>query len=133
MGILLIGVGFGLTALVATLPLLAVTVAVWTLGEIIYIPVAAAHVANIAPKDMRGRYQGAWGLTFGLGVVAGPARIRDPKAVTPTDVAPSIQGVFRAVFRIEMPAQRRRGSGLERRFWPRKVQCTGPRKEPGGS
>ena len=72
-GILVIGVGFGMIALVSTLPLLALTVVVWTLGEIMYMPVASAYVADMAPEGMRGRYQGALGLTFGFGLVVGPA------------------------------------------------------------
>jgi MFS family permease len=46
------------------LPELALTVLIWTLGEIIYAPVASAYVADIAPEHLRGRYQGAWGLTW---------------------------------------------------------------------
>ncbi len=71
-GLLIIGVGFGLTGFVGTIPLLAATVFVWTLGEMIYFPVAAAHVADISPPDMRGRYQGMFGMSFGLGAVLGP-------------------------------------------------------------
>ena len=71
-GMLLIGVGFGLTALAHTFPLLAATVLIWTLGEIVGAPVASAYVANIAPAHLRGRYQGAWGMTWGLAFVLGP-------------------------------------------------------------
>jgi MFS family permease len=38
----------------------------------LFFPVAAAHVANVSPPDMRGRYQGAWGIAWGLGAVVGP-------------------------------------------------------------
>jgi len=72
-GMLLIGAGFGLTALAHTFPLLAVTVLIWTLGEIVGAPVASAYVANIAPPHLRGRYQGAWGMTWGLAFILGPA------------------------------------------------------------
>lgn len=71
-GILATGVGFGLTALATSLPLLLLTVAVWTLGEMLYSPVAGAWVADAAPDHMRGRYQAAFGLTFGLGMVVAP-------------------------------------------------------------
>jgi MFS family permease len=46
---------------------------IWTLGEIVYAPVASAYVADIAPEQLRGRYQGAWGLTWGLAFVLAPA------------------------------------------------------------
>jgi len=72
LGLLLIGIGFGLTALVSTIPLLVVTIAIWTLGEIVFAPVATAYVADWAPAMMRGRYMGAWGLFWGLGHVLGP-------------------------------------------------------------
>jgi MFS family permease len=71
-GLLVIGVGFVMTAFVHSVPLLAVSVAVWTLGEMLYFPMASAHVANVSPPDMRGRYHGAWGIAWGLGAVLGP-------------------------------------------------------------
>src|SRR4030095_12571183 len=54
------------------LPELALTVLIWTLGEIIYAPVASAYVADIAPEHLRGRYHGAWGLTWGAAFVLAP-------------------------------------------------------------
>jgi MFS family permease len=73
LGFLLVGIGFGLTGLAGTVPLLALTVVVWTLGEIISAPVMSAHASDLAPDHMRGRYHGALSLTFGIGLVAGPA------------------------------------------------------------
>ncbi|MGH3081935.1 MAG: MDR family MFS transporter [Gaiellaceae bacterium] len=71
-GSLLVGLGFALNAFANDLPELGFTVLVWTLGEIIYAPVAAAYVADLAPEHLRGRYQGAWGLTWGLAFVLAP-------------------------------------------------------------
>jgi MFS family permease len=71
-GMLVFGAGFALTGLAHTIPFLAATVVIWTVGEMFYFPMAAAHVANISPPDMRGRYQGAWGISWGLGAVVGP-------------------------------------------------------------
>jgi MFS family permease len=34
--------------------------------------VASAFVADTAPDNLRGRYQGAWGVTYGFGLVLGP-------------------------------------------------------------
>ena len=73
LGSLLVGLGFALTAAANDLPELALTVLIWTLGEIISAPVAAAYVADLAPQHLRGRYQGAWGLTWGLAFVLAPA------------------------------------------------------------
>jgi MFS family permease len=72
-GLALLGVGFGLTGLAGTLPALALVVITWTLGEISFMPVAGAYVADVAPAHLRGRYQGAWGFSFGLAFVFGPA------------------------------------------------------------
>jgi MFS family permease len=52
---------------------LAATVVVWSLGEIVSAPVASAYVADISPPHMRGRYAGAFGMTFGLALIFGPA------------------------------------------------------------
>lgn len=71
-GMVVIGAGFALTALVSTVPLLLVTVMIWTLGEMLYFPMASAHIANVSPADMRGRYHGAWGIAWGSGAVLGP-------------------------------------------------------------
>jgi MFS family permease len=71
-GLLLIGLGFGLNAFAATFPLLALTVGIWTLGEMVCFPVSAAYVANLAPSHLRGRYQGIWGMTSSSGLILGP-------------------------------------------------------------
>ena len=71
-GSLLVGLGFALNAWAESLAALAVTVVIWTIGEIVYAPVASAYVADIAPVHLRGRYQGAWGLTWGVAFMLGP-------------------------------------------------------------
>ena len=69
----LAGLGFGLNAVFHTPVLYALGVIVWTVGEIGVLPVANTVVADIAPPDLRGRYQGAYGLSFGLAVCVAPA------------------------------------------------------------
>jgi MFS family permease len=73
LGFLLVGIGFGLTPLAHTLPLLMATVAVWTVGEMVAAPVSYAYVAELAPSHMQGRYQGLFGVTFSSGAIIGPA------------------------------------------------------------
>lgn len=73
LGFLLVGVGFGLTGAAKSMPMLLATVAIWSAGEMIGAPVSYAYVADIAPKHMRGRYQGIFGLAWGSGAVTGPA------------------------------------------------------------
>jgi MFS family permease len=69
---LLLGIGFGLTAISDTLPLYAAAVAIWTLGEIIGATVAPAIVADLSPVDLRGLYQGLFGSAWGLSAFVGP-------------------------------------------------------------
>ena len=71
-GSLLVGLGFALNAWAESLAAFGLTVLIWTIGEIVYAPVASAYVADIAPTHLRGRYQGAWGLTWGLAFMLGP-------------------------------------------------------------
>ncbi|HEU4363934.1 MAG TPA: MFS transporter [Candidatus Krumholzibacteria bacterium] len=71
-GLVVIGAGFVMTGFVKSIPLLVTSVVIWTLGEMLYFPMASAHIANVSPPDMRGRYQGAWGIAWGLGCVLGP-------------------------------------------------------------
>jgi MFS family permease len=70
---LLLGLGFGLTALAGTLFFYAFTVAVWTLGEVIGASVAPTIVSDMSPAAMRGLYQGIWGSSWGLAFFLGPA------------------------------------------------------------
>jgi MFS family permease len=70
-GSVLVGLGFALNAWAESLAALAFTVLIWTIGEIVYAPVAS-YVADIAPVHLRGRYQGAFGLTWGISFMLGP-------------------------------------------------------------
>ena len=53
---------------------LGVTVAIWTLGEIVSSPVAGAYVADLSPERLRGRYMGAWSFTWGSASWPGRSR-----------------------------------------------------------
>jgi len=72
LGYLLAGVGFALTGLAHTVPLLAATVVVWTLGEMISSPVASSYAVQLAPEQYRGRYLGLFMMMWSLGMVIGP-------------------------------------------------------------
>jgi predicted MFS family arabinose efflux permease len=69
----LTGVGFGMYAVVSSVPLYGLGVAVWTLGEIASSPLQSVIVADLAPPAARGRYQGLFTMTWGLAFFAGPA------------------------------------------------------------
>lgn len=66
------GLGFGLNAIFHTPLLYALGVIVWTVGEIGVLPVANTVVADLAPAQLRGRYQGAYSMSFGLAVCVSP-------------------------------------------------------------
>ena len=68
----LVAVGFGaLGAAHAALPI-ALTVVVWTFGEMIFFPTATAYVAELAPAGRTGEYMGAFAGTFSLALIVGP-------------------------------------------------------------
>ena len=76
-GILSIGhgvfFGLGAYAFCRTALQFAFATAVWSLGEIAFMPVAAAVTSELAPPALRGRYSGALGLAFGLSGFAATA------------------------------------------------------------
>lgn len=55
-----------LTGVADSIATYAVSVAVWSLGEVVVAGIAASLVANLAPADARGRYQGAFSWTWGV-------------------------------------------------------------------
>lgn len=71
-GTLLMGWGFGLTAFAGSVGFYALTVTVWTLGEIMHAPASMSVVADLAPPRARGRYQGMYSLSWSAASFAGP-------------------------------------------------------------
>jgi MFS family permease len=69
----LMAIGFGLNGFVSTIPMFALGVAIWTLGEVAAAPIAPSVIADLAPAEYRGRYQGIFSMSFGLANFAGPA------------------------------------------------------------
>ena len=69
----LLAVGYGLVALADGLPLYAVAATIWTVGSMIAAPPNAEIIAELAPSDLRGRYQGVFYLTFPLAGFIAPA------------------------------------------------------------
>ncbi|MFD0630673.1 MFS transporter [Catenulispora yoronensis] len=65
-GSTLIALGVALTGLAHTTPAYAATVAVWSLGEVATGGIAGALIADLAPAEARGRYQGAFSWTWGV-------------------------------------------------------------------
>ncbi|MBM3121535.1 MAG: MFS transporter [Chloroflexi bacterium] len=65
LGVGSVALGAGFTAFLASMVIL-------TIGELIMIPTSTALTANLAPADMRGRYMGVYGLTWGVAMGIGP-------------------------------------------------------------
>lgn len=65
-GSALIAAGVALTGLADSVTGYVVSVVVWSLGEVAVAGIAASLVADLAPADARGRYQGAFSWTWGL-------------------------------------------------------------------
>jgi MFS family permease len=63
---LLVGLGMGAVAIAGTVPLLMLTVVIWTAGEMLNAPVNGAYIADLSRPDMRGRYQGVASMGFTL-------------------------------------------------------------------
>lgn len=66
------GIGFGLTFLASTLLMYAMTVAIWSVAEMMNHPVAYAATADLATIEQRGRYLGLQGVATAIGGLIGP-------------------------------------------------------------
>lgn len=72
LGYVLAGVGFGANAFATTVPELIGCVVIFTFGEMLSMPIAVAHIADLAPTNMRGRYMGAFGFTWASALTFAP-------------------------------------------------------------
>ncbi len=72
-GSLVLGAGLAMTVLADSLPGHLLVVAVWTVGEVLGAGVLSAVVARLAPADLRGRYMGVFGMSWGVSAVLAPA------------------------------------------------------------
>jgi MFS family permease len=70
-GGVLVAAGFGLTGFASSMWMFAVSIAVWTLGEIMQAAFNQAVVAELAPAEMRARYFGCFSMTFSLSLSIG--------------------------------------------------------------
>ena len=73
LGTLLLGLGFSLLPLGRGLPYAAVTVMVWTMGEILTVPMLMTLVSTRADESAQGEYQGLCSLAFAMAWVIGPS------------------------------------------------------------
>ena len=69
---LLMGWPFLLLSLQASIPVIAVVILIFVIGEMLWIPTSQAIVARLAPADLRGAYMGAFSSTGAAGFALGP-------------------------------------------------------------
>jgi MFS family permease len=70
---LLLAAGFGMNAWIGSMPAYAVSVTVWTMGEILFAPASMSLVADLAPVELRGSYQGTFAMAFTSAFASAPA------------------------------------------------------------
>jgi MFS family permease len=68
----IIAVGFGLTAFAHAPLFFAVTVLIWTVGEMLNAPANSTLLAELSPTAMRGRYQGVFSLSWSVAAFLAP-------------------------------------------------------------
>jgi MFS family permease len=68
----IMGVGFGLTAFAHAPLFYAVTVLIWTLGEMLNSPSNSTLIAELSPASLRGRYQGLFSLSWSIAAFLAP-------------------------------------------------------------
>lgn len=69
---LLAGYGFALTAFAGSVGAVALTVCVWTLGEILNAPTQTGLVVRLSPAQGRGRYQGMYAMSWSVAALVAP-------------------------------------------------------------
>jgi len=72
LGTLLTGLGFALTPLGRGFAFAALAVAVWTMGEMLALPLLTTEIANRSHEGNRGRHMGWYGVSFSFAWMLGP-------------------------------------------------------------
>jgi MFS family permease len=72
LGALLVGAGFGALIFANSVSAVAVTIVIWTFGEMILLPASSAFVSDIAPSKLAGAYMGLYTMGFSVAVAIGP-------------------------------------------------------------
>ena len=69
---LVIGIGMAVPLLGGSVGIFALSVTIWTIGEIGCTPMSSAVVARLAPSHLRGRYQGVYQFAWSGSAVLAP-------------------------------------------------------------
>jgi MFS family permease len=72
-GAFLLCAGLGMMPFGSSVPYVALTIVVWTFGEMLALPLANTLVADRAVRGQRGRYMGLYMMSFSIAFVFAPA------------------------------------------------------------
>lgn len=72
MAMLMMGLPFLLLTVSATVPVVLLVIAIFVVGEMLWVPTSQSIVAGLAPADLRGAYMGAFGSTAAIGFALAP-------------------------------------------------------------
>lgn len=72
LGAFLVGAGYGGMIFAGGYVGVALTVVLWTFGEMIFLPTATTYIAEIAPPARRGQYMGLFTMAFSVAFTIGP-------------------------------------------------------------
>jgi MFS family permease len=70
-GGILIAIGFGLTAVSTNIAFIALTITIWTSGEILQAPFKQSIVTDMAPPELRARYIGLFSVCYSSAMTIG--------------------------------------------------------------
>jgi predicted MFS family arabinose efflux permease len=66
------GLPFLLLSVTSAIPAVVLVIAVFVVGEMLWVPTSQAVVARLAPADVRGAYMGAFGISWSVAWALGP-------------------------------------------------------------
>ena len=72
LAMLMMGLPFLLLTVSPTVPTVVLVIAVFVIGEMLWVPTSQSIVAGLAPADLRGAYMGAFGSTAAVGFALAP-------------------------------------------------------------
>jgi predicted MFS family arabinose efflux permease len=72
LAMLLMGLPLLLLNVSVAIPLVALVIIVFVLGEMLWVPTSQSVIAGLAPPDVRGAYMGAFGSTAAMGFALAP-------------------------------------------------------------
>jgi predicted MFS family arabinose efflux permease len=81
----LMGLPFLLLTMDTSLATIAVVIALFVVGEMLWVPTSQAIVARLAPADVRGAYMGAFSSSFSIGFALGPLVLLQLRAAAGDD------------------------------------------------